>query len=306
MKARTFGMSMATRQRGVLLGSGSAAASRARTASYSDTLINYGAISSYSGVVAAGSGSNTITNAGAILGHGGAAVMLAGGDDRLIVDESGLFQGIVDGGGGQSVLELAGPANGVTIGTLAGIGYSFINFATLVVDAGSDWELSGNASAYRFVNDGTIVIADNITATGDTMVFGALGEDPGNQGVVELAQGGTADFTGAVGNGQQLVFADAAGVAQLADPQGFKARITGFQSGDVIDLTGETIDAFTYAKGKLTLRAGGSAVASLSFAGHFTKADFQLTPDGAGGTDITLAAGAAFATGLPDLWMARG
>ena len=77
----------------------------------------------------------------------------------------------------------------------------------------------------------------------------------------------------------------------------------------MIDLTGEAIDSFTYAGGKLALKAGGSAVASLSFAGNYTKAGFQLTPDGAGGTDILFAASVEFpaglATGALPFWAVR-
>ena len=61
----------------------------------------------------------------------------------------------------------------------------------------------------------------------------------------------------------------------------------------------------------MKLTEAGHSVAVLSFAGHYTKAEFQLNSDGNGGTDITLAASAAYRFGLtttrpPEFWVARG
>jgi hypothetical protein len=43
----------------------------------------------------------------------------------------------------------------------------------------------------------------------------------------------------------------------------------------------------------LTVTSQGVMVADLAFSGNYTTADFALSPDGHGGTDITFAADAA-------------
>ena len=81
-----------------------------------------------------------LTNAGTIAGNSGPdAVLFAGGNDRLIVDPGAVFLGNVDGGAGSNVLEMAPGGSGV----LYGLGSSFINFATVTVDAGANWALTG-------------------------------------------------------------------------------------------------------------------------------------------------------------------
>ncbi|HXW42764.1 MAG TPA: hypothetical protein VEK75_16270, partial [Xanthobacteraceae bacterium] len=188
----------------------------------------------------------------------------------------------IDGGGGE--LELAAPTAGASaggaaasVGTLAGIGSSFVNFGTLVVDIGAAWEISGDAGAYRFLNDGTIIVANGIVAAGDALVFGVLGEDPGEHGVIDLGNSGTAEFTGAVDGGQTLVFTDATATLQLADPGQFTARISDFRSGDVIDFVDTAVTAYRYAKGTLALSGNDGAVGVLLFAGRYGRHDFQLS-----------------------------
>ena len=302
---------------GVMLGS--AASGAGARATYHERLSNYGTISGYTGVLAA-SGSDTLDNAGVITGYGGTAVMLGGGNDRLVIDPGAAFYGLADGGGGSSVLELAGPTAAMlggraapSVGTLAGIGSSFVNFGTLVVDPGASWEASGDGSAYPFLNDGTIIVANGIVSTGEALALGTVGADPGQHGVVQVGAGGVVDFTGAAA-GQTLVFTDAYGTLQLNDPGAFAARISGFQAGDVIDLVDVGANHFIYSKGKLKLTEAGHTVAVLSFAGHYTKADFQLSADGNGGTLVTFAAPAAASAryffgsgpGQPEFWTVRG
>jgi hypothetical protein len=252
-------------------------------ASYTETAANYGTITAYTGIIAAGA-YDTVTNGGIITGSGGTAVMLAGGSDQLVVDPGATFYGIANGGGGNSVLALAGISadadnvGALYIGTLAGIGSSFVNFGSLMVEAGAAWEASGYASAYPFINDGTVIISNGIVATGDTLVFGTLGENAGYNGVVDLGNYGTAQFTGAVEKGQSLVFTDATGLLQLADPNAFAARISGFQDGDVIELLGVAVDSDRYdKKGKLSLSDDGSKVGVLRFDGRYRKGDFQVS-----------------------------
>src|SRR4029077_17666994 len=67
----------------------------------------------------------------------------------------------------------------------------------------------------------------------------------------------------------------------------FAAAITQFAAGDLIDLPLGTASFQQYAGGVLSLNYGGQAVA-LQLATTAVTPQFQFTPDGHGGTDITV------------------
>ncbi len=85
----------------------------------------------------------------------------------------------------------------------------------------------------------------------------------------------------------------------LVTPTSFSDTIGSFGSGDVIDAEGLVANTLTYAGGTLTLELNGTALDQLTFAGSYDAADFSLTSDGHGGTDINFAGGGAdrFAAG---------
>jgi hypothetical protein len=269
-------------------------------ASAAHTVSNFGTITGAPGVVASTT-DQTVVNGGIIIGTGGTAVLLAGGDDRLVVDPGAAFQGQVNGGGGQSVLELAGVSGASqqsdallgraapSEGTLAGIGSSVVNFATLYVAVGAAWEASGNASGYDFINDGTIIVANDIVASGETLVFGALSENAGDSGVIQLGGDGRAEFSGSVEAGQTVTFGSA-GTLKIDDPAGFAGAITGFSAGDTIDLAGIVANTATLAGGVLTLGNGIATVARLALSTPIVQPVFSFASDGSGGTAITVAA----------------
>jgi collagen type I/II/III/V/XI/XXIV/XXVII alpha len=167
----------------------------------------------HAGVSIAGAG--TVVNAGSIGGSGTAVVLAAGFANRVQVLPGAVFGGIVNGGnavgaGVASTLELAAGS-----GSLYGVGSSFIDFASIVLQTRAAWDIHGSTAG--------------------------------------LAGGEV---------------------------------ITGFTSGDTIDLVGvtETIDNF--ATGTLTL--SGSATLELDLPGAFTTPRFSATPSG-DGTAITVA-----------------
>lgn len=84
----------------------------------------------------------TLTNFGTIHGTGGSAVNFLSTSDRLIEEGSGVILGSVAGARG--TLELAADAG---TGTIAGLGTSITNFATLVFDTGAHWTVGGTYSA---------------------------------------------------------------------------------------------------------------------------------------------------------------
>jgi hypothetical protein len=179
-------------------------------------------------------------------------------------------------------------------GSLSGLGTYITGFSVIDIDASADWALSGDASASTLVNDGTLFITN-----GDLLVIGSVS----GHGAIDIGLGGVAEFTSGAPKDQTILFLDGTGTLDIESPQGFSARIEGFQDGDVIDLVGiaDRRLHYTYAKGTLTLREAGNTVATLSFAGHYTSADFQLSDDGNGGTLISLVAPDAIGASRADL-----
>jgi hypothetical protein len=198
------------------------------------SVTNFGTIyGPHAAVEYLGTLAGTVTNAGTIIGgSSGTAVQFGGGDDLLVVDPGAVFIGKVDGGGGNSTLELAA---GAGMGTLPGLGTSFVNFASVVFDPGAAWTVT------------------------------------------------------------------------LDDPAAFTGTISGFASGDIIDLTGRAATNVTYSSGVLTVLNGDATVATLNLAGSYTSADFSLSPDGLAGPEPGIAAtgppevaAPSSATGAPD------
>jgi fibronectin-binding autotransporter adhesin len=237
----------------------------------SAAVVNYGTI------VATGSNGvafyydrATLTNAGTIIGYDGTAVAFGGGHELLVVDPGAVFVGSVYAAGSGNTLELTAGA-----GTLSGLGSDFVGFAAVDVKTGANWTVSGGGS--RFVNDGTIV------AEGALVVKAVSG-----RGFVDVGGGNRAAFAARVGKHQRVVFTDAAGTLEIERPHAFEATIAGFAAGDTIDLVGKRLDALSYADHELVLTRGSHTVAELHFAGHYKASDFVLSPDGNGGTDISL------------------
>ena len=196
------------------------------------SVINFGTIyGPHAAVEYLGPLAGAVTNAGTIIGgSSGWAVRFGGGDGLLVADPGAVFIGTVDGGG-NSTLELAA---GAGMGTLPGLGTSFVNFASVVFDPGAAWTVT-------------------------------------------------------------------------LDPVAFTGTISGFASGDIIDLTGSAATNVTYSNGVLTVLNGDATVATLNLAGSYTSADFSLSPDGFGGPEPGIAvtgppeiAAPSSATGAPD------
>ncbi len=96
----------------------------------------------------------TLSTAGTINGGGATEVAFGIGTDRLIVGPSATFGGAVAGGGIDSTIELAA---GTGAGTLNALGTNFINFGTVIVDAGATWTVDAASSLLattEFIGDG--------------------------------------------------------------------------------------------------------------------------------------------------------
>ena len=204
----------------------------------------------------------------------------------LVIHPTATFSGQVAAtAGAGDALVLAG--NG---GTLTGLGTQFTGFDSLTVDTNSLWSLAG-----------TSALALDLAVT-----------DAGHL-VLETAVSGTGTIT--LGSGASLSAAQSVsgiGVAfngpghlRLAQPSGFASTITAFGAGDVVDLQRLSATSAAFANGTLTLLKGATNVGSLAFAGTFTSANFGLSSDGAGGTNIGFVASPMQADLLPNFAAGR-
>jgi hypothetical protein len=232
----------------------------------------------------------TVVNSGTVEGTGTGAAAYAvnfqNGTDLLVVDPGAVFVGTVVGDGAASTLELAaGKA-----GTLSGLGTtSFLALGTVKIDRKAVWTLSGDASGSQLVNDGKVLVSST-----QSLVFAAVTQDAGARGTIQLA-GGAAEFETVLGKEQSLVFSGTGGSAKLDLPAAFSTTISGFASGDTIDLVDTPVTSLSFAKGVLTLSSNGKEVAALSFKGHYTTSEFAFSSDHSAGTLITIGKPAAVA-----------
>ncbi len=175
-------------------------------------------------------GGATLTNAGTIIGNGTAVAFYGTADNLLVLDPGYGFFGTVSGSTSASnALELASAASS---GTISDVGTQFVNFGSIVVDAGAQWSLGG-------------------TITGDVTVL----MDPGS----------TTEVAAPVATGQDFTFNDPATLI-LDDPATFGGTIGGLATGDVIELTGETIISGKITGTTLTLDLAGGGTQTLTVA----------------------------------------
>lgn len=157
------------------------------------------------------------------------------------------------------------------------------------VGAGAGLHLTGTIRAEAAI---TAAATATVVNDADVTVDGALVDIEGfltGTGVFAVDDAATLRLGGRCGAGQTIAFGDTDGRLQIAHPGAFAGTITGFTSGDLIDLTGvdATAAAYDAASETLTLAdASGATVATL----HGVEAEpgpLTVTPDG-GGTGTTV------------------
>jgi hypothetical protein len=114
-------------------------------------------------------GGGTVINAGTIGNpHYLAILFSGGGNDRLILDPTSDLHGVVGGGTGSNVLELAGTAQGY-IQSL----HTFYGFNNITLDTGADWAIGGSIT-----NTDTLTF-DNKSGASAILGLLAANEDSG-------------------------------------------------------------------------------------------------------------------------------
>jgi len=263
-----------------------------------------------------------ITNAGVItgdngvyLGHDGSVTNSAGG---TITASSGA--GIVLGGAPAFGSDLGGTVSnaGVINGNQYGIKlqstyhHTVINSGTITGTLAVD----GNepTPGATVVNKGAIISSAGTAGTavhfGQSPAFGAtssnllaiypgamfVGNVVGNTGsgisnTIDLKAGAQAGTLSGLGtqfiNFGSIAFDNGADWLIAGSTSGLGGTISGFASGDTIEITGITATGWSYASGVLTL-TDTSGTATLHLPGSFTTSDFVVT-NVAGGAEVSIA-----------------
>ena len=204
-------------------------------------------------------GGGTVVNYGVISNAGTTGVELAGGGS------------IVNGAGGTISagyigIRMDSPGTIVNAGLIAGPGVDAVLFAAtsaanrLVVNPGGAFngKVAGGTGTLELGSGAASVLGTPFGASGITN-FSTLQFDPGARWTI---RGDTS----------------APGLGTIA--------ITGFTSGDTIDVTGFAATSETFTGNALILTNAINAHATLHVQGNFSTADFRLASDGAGGTMI--------------------
>ena len=109
----------------------------------------------------------------------------------------------------------------------------------------------------------------------------------GKAGALEVSAASTLALLGGAAVGQTADFLATSGALDLGNPLNFAGTIDGFGGSDVIDLLKTVSTSETFAAGVLTVQDSGVTVASLHLGGSYSTADFMLSSDNNGGTNIT-------------------
>ena len=254
------------------------------------SVINFGTIKGGQGCVYLGSG--TITNVGTIASTtpSGTAIQFGPGVNKLLEEGSSSVSGTIFGSGS---LELA---NG---GSPTSIGSNISGFGTLIVDAGTTWSVTANASAPNIVNNGTVAIASG----GSLDLSSAV--DPSSSGIFQLMTKGSLELGAILGSALKIQFLGSGptntltidnaskfgtnvGSASYAGP-----LLENFAAGDVIDVRGIGSTGlglnYSAASGDLQITgSGGAALATLAFQNAtLGSGTFHAAADGFGGALIT-------------------
>jgi hypothetical protein len=221
---------------------------------------------------------------------------------------------IAPNAGGDATIAVKGT---YTIGIAAGESFSIHNLAmrnaTATLDVAGQLNLSGVLTlargTIRLDNGGgvagSVTVAAGATLVGAGTVDGAAqsagtieasggaltiaGPVTGTGGALLIDNGATLNLGAAV-SGDNIAFAAAGkSVLTLGAAGSVASAISGFATGDAIDLEKLRATSDSYAGGVLSLFDGAARVASLSIVGSYAGQVFALSADGAGGTDVTLA-----------------
>jgi hypothetical protein len=242
-------------------------------------------------------------------GMGGPGVDLSGG---ATLSNGGIVSGGSGGAGGTGLLGGAGGVGGTGVDVESG---SMFNGGLLeggLGGTGGNDAAGGTGGVGVLLSGGTLTNDSDID--GGTGGTGGVGGSGGSGGTGVYLNGGTlindGSITGglqSVGRGDAVMFGSQPSALVFNDHANFYGDVGGFAVGDRIDVQGQAptqvasdFDAPANADGGGVYDFSGSAGGdtfvwtagtkqiTLALAGDFAGEHFVLTPDGSGGTEVTL------------------
>lgn len=257
----------------IIAGSGTAA-SGIFISSGTAAISNFGTVSGHTAITmsnGATSATGTVVNFGSIVstaGAAGTAIRFGSGTERLVLHAGSSITGKVFGGSGSNTLELASGGAGTT----GSIGSQFLNFGTVVVDAGASWTLTGTNTMGTVTNNGTLAVGTSSTLD----VTGAV--SPGSTGLFQLNSASVLEVLADTGAANKMQFLGAGEVivdkaANFGTNVG-KTTYTGplienFGTAAKIDLKDVSVSGsvlnYASATGLLQITQGSTGVATLAF-----------------------------------------
>lgn len=224
------------------------------------TFVNNGTVTGKAGIIVPFEQNYvTIVEAGSVSASSGDAISFASSPYSAVTDELIMMPGAsIDGlalGGDVANLDFAG----TVVGTIADLGQKFLQFRTISISSGADWEFSGTSQFDAFFqDDGNLQVK-----SGDALAFDAV---VSGSGVIDLA-GGAVTFAESVASGITVDFSGPESTLLLDQAHPFLGTIAGFSGGDTIDVTGFGISqqvTGTLAGDVLTLNDGMAPI-SITF-----------------------------------------
>jgi hypothetical protein len=246
-------------------------------------VVNTGLIANYEGVGTAalslnGATTSTIDTSGTIIGGeflaSGSAIQFGAGSDRLILRPSAVVVGTVRGGAGTNVLELAKPTTGTATGTISGLGTQYLQFSSIVEDAGAGWIVTGSNKLITGVTS-SVSLGAAALLTVDGLLTAPGGETITGPGTVLIDSTGTL-ATGTSGGTTAFVTIS---TATLTDQGLIDVTVN-----KTLSLTGTVLSNLTGG----TLTGGGfeldsTATIQLANNGSITTDNASIVLNGAGG-----------------------
>ena len=246
----------------------------------------------------------TLSTAGTIKGGGATEVSFGSSTDRLILGTSATFGGAVAGGGINSTIELA---SGTGAGTLSGLGTNFINFGTVIVDAGTTWTIDPPSSLLAtttFIGDGAsstlVLTGGGAFSLAGVREFGGIFLGAGSSTVTvtdtTLSGGAVTLHDGPSGNNSISAAGDTSastGKTLTYDAGSGTDSFTGGFENDVVNVTAASVDGdtLTGGSGANTLALTTSGSANLGGVSKFRAIDLAAGNSTVTLTDKTLSGG---------------
>ncbi|WP_237476706.1 S8 family serine peptidase [Lichenibacterium dinghuense] len=167
------------------------------------------------------------------------------------------------------------------------------NDASVTVAAGATLDLEGRitdeagaaitaAAGATLINDAAVLIEGSTIDVGGALI---------GTGTITLGDACTVDLEGSVSSGQTIAFSDVDGRLEIAAPNVFAGAITGFGSGDLLDVTSVVASSAAYDAATQTLSLYGAAGQVLTQLHDVQAAagTLNVADDGQGGTTISYA-----------------